>query len=665
MSGKKRILCAYIMFEVKGVAKVNLAVQPTEFDVHLYHEGNLFRSYSIFGAHQVTVEGIEGVRFCVWAPHAKGVSVVGDFNKWNGSQHSMVKVNEEGIWMTFIPELEQGTIYKYEIITQSNQKKLKADPYAFFSEVRPNTASIVYSLAGYKWNDQYWRRKKKQQNIYERPLCIYELHAGSWRTHEDGSLYTYSELAQELIPYIAEQGFTHIELLPVIEHPLDRSWGYQGTGYYSATSRYGTPKELMNFIDECHKNNIGVLLDWVPGHFCKDEHGLYMFDGEPTYEYKKEPDRENYVWGTANFDLGKPEVQSFLISNALFWLEYFHIDGFRVDAVANMLYWQNSSGKAVNDGAVSFLKKLNEAVFESDETVLMMAEDSTDWPLVTAPTYEGGLGFNYKWNMGWMNDVLTYMEAGVERRPYLHDKMTFSLMYAFNENFILPLSHDEVVHGKKSLLNKMPGDYWRKFAQLRLLYGYFFAHPGKKLLFMGGEFGQFDEWKDLEELDWMLYDFDMHCNLNGYMKDLIKIYKRSKPLYELDHNPDGFEWIDVNNHHQQIFSFIRKSKENQEIFIVVSNFSEHPYHSYKVGVPVETEYIEVINSDDEVYGGSGIVNKKALKSVDESFHGQPFCIEMNIPPFGISILRAKRKRGERKQHVKKEMRSDVIGRRKR
>lgn len=665
MSGKKRILCAYIMFEVKGVAKVNLAVQPTEFDVHLYHEGNLFRSYSIFGAHQVTVEGIEGVRFCVWAPHAKSVSVVGDFNKWNGSQHSMVKVNEEGIWMTFIPELEQGTIYKYEIITQSNQKKLKADPYAFFSEVRPNTASIVYSLAGYKWNDQYWRRKKKQQNIYERPLCIYELHAGSWRTHEDGSLYTYSELAQELIPYIAEQGFTHIELLPVIEHPLDRSWGYQGTGYYSATSRYGTPKELMNFIDECHQNNIGVLLDWVPGHFCKDEHGLYMFDGEPTYEYKKESDRENYVWGTANFDLGKPEVQSFLISNALFWLEYFHIDGFRVDAVANMLYWQNSSGKAVNDGAVSFLKKLNEAVFESDETVLMMAEDSTDWPLVTAPTYEGGLGFNYKWNMGWMNDVLTYMEAGVERRPYLHDKMTFSLMYAFNENFILPLSHDEVVHGKKSLLNKMPGDYWRKFAQLRLLYGYFFAHPGKKLLFMGGEFGQFDEWKDLEELDWMLYDFDMHRNLNGYMKDLIKIYKRSKPLYELDHNPDGFEWIDVNNHHQQIFSFIRKSKENQEIFIVVSNFSEHPYHSYKVGVPVETEYIEVINSDDEVYGGSGIVNKKALKSVDESFHGQPFCIEMNIPPFGISILRAKRKRGERKQHVKKEMRSDVIGRRKR
>lgn len=665
MSGKKRILCAYIMFEVKGVAKVNLAVQPTEFDVHLYHEGNLFRSYSIFGAHQVTVEGIEGVRFCVWAPHAKSVSVVGDFNKWNGSQHSMVKVNEEGIWMTFIPELEQGTIYKYEIITQSNQKKLKADPYAFFSEVRPNTASIVYSLAGYKWNDQYWRRKKKQQNIYERPLCIYELHAGSWRTHEDGSLYTYSELAQELIPYIAEQGFTHIELLPVIEHPLDRSWGYQGTGYYSATSRYGTPKELMNFIDECHQNNIGVLLDWVPGHFCKDEHGLYMFDGEPTYEYKKESDRENYVWGTANFDLGKPEVQSFLISNALFWLEYFHIDGFRVDAVANMLYWQNSSGKAVNDGAVSFLKKLNEAVFESDETVLMMAEDSTDWPLVTAPTYEGGLGFNYKWNMGWMNDVLTYMEAGVERRPYLHDKMTFSLMYAFNENFILPLSHDEVVHGKKSLLNKMPGDYWRKFAQLRLLYGYFFAHPGKKLLFMGGEFGQFDEWKDLEELDWMLYDFDMHRNLNGYMKDLIKIYKRSKPLYELDHNPDGFEWIDVNNHHQQIFSFIRKSKENQEIFIVVSNFSEHPYHSYKVGVPIETEYIEVINSDDEVYGGSGIVNKKALKSVDESFHGQPFCIEMNIPPFGISILRAKRKRGERKQHVKKEMRSDVIGRRKR
>ncbi|TYR82797.1 1,4-alpha-glucan branching enzyme [Priestia megaterium] len=631
--------------------------------MHLYHEGNLFHSYSIFGAHRIFIEGVEGVRFCLWAPHAKSVSIVGDFNEWDGYNHRLDKVNDQGIWSTFIPHLGENILYKYEIITANGDKLLKADPYAFHSEKRPHTASKVYSLNGYKWKDQYWKRKKKQQLIYEKPICIYELHIGSWRVHEDGTLYTYKDLAEELIPYICEQGFTHIELLPLVEHPLDRSWGYQGTGYYAATSRYGSPKDLMYFIDQCHQKNIGVILDWVPGHFCKDQHGLYMFDGQPTYEYGNELDRENYVWGTANFDLGRPEVQSFLISNAIFWMEYFHIDGFRVDAVANMLYWPNSSEKVVNELAVAFLKKLNEAVFSYDPTVLMMAEDSTDWPLVTSPTYAGGLGFNYKWNMGWMNDVLTYMESDVHKRHDLHDKLTFSLMYAFNENFILPLSHDEVVHGKKSLLNKMPGDYWQKFAQLRLLYGYFITHPGKKLLFMGGEFGQFDEWKDLEDLDWQLYEFDMHRQLNKFVKELLKVYKRSKPLYELDHSQSGFEWIDVHNRNQKIFSFVRKSKNDQDMLVIVCNFSEIPYHSYKVGVPLLTDYIEVINSDSHEFGGSGVTNKKPLKAIEKTYHGLPYHIEMDIPPFGISVLRTKKKRGERRRHVKKEVRSDVTSRR--
>ncbi|AQX53397.1 1,4-alpha-glucan branching enzyme [Priestia flexa] len=644
---------------------MNSTVQPTDFDIHLYHEGNLFHSYKLFGAHKLTINSTEGVRFSVWAPNASAVSIVGDFNEWNGLNHRLERLNSEGIWTIFIPYLEENMIYKYEITTRDGTKLLKADPYAFHSEVRPHTASKIYYLEGYKWGDQYWKRKKKQQTIYKKPMCIYELHAGSWKVHEDGELYTYRELAEELIPYVIEQGFTHIELLPLVEHPLDKSWGYQGTGYFSATSRYGSPHDLMYFIDQCHQSSIGVLLDWVPGHFCKDAHGLYMFDGSPTYEYKNELDRENYTWGTANFDLGKPEVQSFLISNALFWLEYFHIDGFRVDAVANMLYWPNSHELVENQYAVQFLRKLNEAVFAYDSTILMMAEDSTDWPLVTAPTYDGGLGFNYKWNMGWMNDVLTYMEADIHQRANLHEKMTFSLMYAFNENFILPFSHDEVVHGKKSLLNKMPGDYWRKFAQLRLLYGYFIAHPGKKLLFMGGEFGQFDEWKDASDLDWQLYDFDMHQSLNSYFKELLKIYKRSKPLYELDHQEEGFSWIDVNNREQKIFSFIRTSTNSQDKLVVVCNFSDVPYHAYKVGVPLNTEYVEVINSDHVDFGGSGVVNPKPLKVIEEGFHGLPFHIEMDVPPFGISIMRTKKKRGERRNNVKKEVRSDVVGRRKR
>lgn len=642
-----------------------IATTPTDFEVHLFHEGSLYKSYELFGAHVIKEKGITGTRFCVWAPHAREIRLVGSFNNWNGSDHSLIKVSEQGVWAIFVPVNLEGHLYKYEIVTSNGDVLLKADPYAFYSELRPRTASIVYSLQGYKWNDRAWQRKKLRKPIYDQPMFIYELHLGSWKKKRNGSFYTYQELADELIPYIVDHGFTHIELLPLVEHPLDRSWGYQGIGYYSVTSRYGNPHDFMEFVDRCHQAGIGVILDWVPGHFCKDAHGLYLFDGEPTYEYANIQDRENPVWGTANFDLGKREVRSFLISNALFWLEYFHIDGFRVDAVANMLYWPNSDALHPNPYAIEFLQKLNEVVFAYDPSVLMIAEDSTDWPRVTSPTYEGGLGFNYKWNMGWMNDILTYMEATPEQRKSLHHNVTFSLLYAYSENFILPFSHDEVVHGKRSLLNKMPGEYEQKFAQLRLLYGYLATHPGKKLLFMGSEFGQFDEWKDLEQLDWMLFDFEMHRKMNEYVKELMKFYKRYKPLYELDHSSEGFEWIDVHNAEQSIFSFVRKGKKENDLLIVVCNFTPIVYHDYKVGVPSRATYKEVFNSDATAFGGSGYVNKKALVAIEEPFHGKPYHLQMTIPPFGIAVLRPMRKREERSEDGKEKVHRHVIGRRSR
>ncbi|MCD7032598.1 1,4-alpha-glucan branching enzyme [Metabacillus sp. GX 13764] len=636
---------------------------PTDLQVHLFHEGSYFRSYERFGAHPKEKDGMCGTEFCIWAPHAKEVRVAGDFNEWNGKDHVLAKVNSQGIWAGFFDDIKEGDLYKFEIVTSAGAVILKSDPYAFYSEERPNTSSIVYNLEGYSWEDQKWQKKRLKQPLYNRPMFIYEVHLGTWNKKKDGSLYSYSEIADQLIPYIKEHGFTHIELLPLVEHPYDRSWGYQGTGYYSATSRYGTPHELMGFIDQCHQNDIGVIMDWVPGHFCKDAHGLYMFDGEPVFEYPEFKDRENLVWGTANFNLGKTEVQSFLISNALFWIEYFHIDGFRVDAVANMLYWPNNNEHFENHFTVKFLQKLNEAVFEKDPATLMIAEDSTDWPMVTGPAYDGGLGFNYKWNMGWMNDVLTYMEAEPYERKHLHSKITFSLMYTFSENFILPLSHDEVVHGKKSLLNKMPGDYWQKFAQLRLLYGFMAAHPGKKLLFMGGEFGQFDEWKDLSALDWMLEDYEMHQKVRIYFKELLNIYKKQKPLYELDHQPEGFEWIDADNAEQSIFSFIRKGSSPGEMLVVICNFTAETYHDYKIGVPLETRYKEILNSDHQDFGGSGQINKKDLPAESGEMHGKDFYVSMTVPPMGISILRAVKKRGE--INNEKKLRSNAPGRGKR
>lgn len=638
---------------------------PTDYQLHLFHEGTFFEGHKLFGAHVVEEDGRIFTRFCVWAPHAEIVRLVGEFNGWNGEGYTLHRVNNEGVWFIHLNEDLQGSLYKYEIFTKDGKVLLKADPYSFFSEVRPNTASVVYSLDGYQWNDGRWMQKKEKKQLFSEPAVIYEVHLGSWKKKEDGSLLSYKELAEELIPHVVEHGFTHIELLPVIEHPLDASWGYQGTGYYSATSRYGTPHEFMYFIDQCHQHNIGVILDWVPGHFCKDAHGLYQFDGTNLYEYETESDRENRVWGTANFDLRKSEVQSFLISNAIFWMEKYHIDGFRVDAVANIIYWPNRNGKEENPFGLRFLQNLNKVVSQYDPSFLVMAEDSTDWPQVTSPVHYGGLGFHYKWNMGWMNDVLTYMETAPVKRSTVHGKMTFSLLYAFSENFVLPLSHDEVVHGKKSLLNKMPGDYWQKFAQFRLLLGYMMAHPGKKLLFMGFELGQFSEWKDKEQLDWHLLDYEMHKKANDYVKELVKVYKRSKPFYELDHLHEGFEWIDVNNTNQSIFSFTRKGLKEDDFLIIVCNFTAATYHDYRIGVPKQGSYREILNSDMGDFGGSHCINKRVLKTEEQEFHGKPYSLKMSVPPFGISILRPVKHRKERKGNGKEKVRSHAAGRRKR
>jgi 1,4-alpha-glucan branching enzyme len=638
---------------------------PTDYQLHLFHEGNFFNSHQLFGAHILKNTGKISTRFCVWAPNAKFVRLVGDFNNWSGKGYELQKINNEGVWVIVVDKDLNGCLYKYEIFSQTGERLLKADPYAFASEIRPNTASVVFSFEEYQWNDANWMLQKEQENFLSAPAVIYEVHLGSWRKKETGDFLSYRELAEELVPYLKEHGFTHIELLPLVEHPLDESWGYQGTGYYSVTSRYGSPDDFRYLVDYFHQHGIGVILDWVPGHFCKDAHGLYRFDGTHLYSYLNPQERENHVWGTANFNLGKGEVQSFLISNAFFWMDYFHIDGFRMDAVANIIYWANSVRQEENLIGIQFLKKLNKEVKQYNSHFLMIGEDSTDFPRVTTPVQYGGLGFDYKWNMGWMNDMLQYMQTPPAFRKDVHTKVSFSLLYAFQENFMLPFSHDEVVHGKKSLLDKMPGDYWEKFAQLKLLLGFMFAHPGKKLLFMGFELGQFSEWKDKEQLDWNLLDFDMHRKLNSYVKELISFYKRTSSLFELDHLQDGFEWVDVNNSNQSIFSFIRKGKSVNDFSIIVCNFTKVSYQDYLVGVPYHGEYLEIFNSDEKKYGGSGIVNKKKILASNEPFHSRPFSLNVNVPPFGFFIIRPVKKRKERKGNGKEKVRSHAVGRRER
>ncbi len=624
---------------------------PSSEDLYLFHEGTLYHSYRMMGAHVTNVQGVAGVRFTVWAPNACAIRVLGDFNGWDGTGCGMERVDSNGVWTLFVPGASEGNHYKYEIHASDGRIRLKADPYAFYSELRPGTASRVYDLRGYNWQDQQWQRNKRQTSSYNRPLSIYEVHLGTWKKRDQSNeeLYTYKELAEELVDYAAEMGYTHIELMPLAEHPFDRSWGYQATGYYSVTSRYGTPKDFMHFVDRCHQKGIGVIMDWVPGHFCKDDHGLRQFDGQPVYEYADPLKAEKLEWGTLTFDFGRKEVVSFLISNAVFWMDLYHIDGIRVDAVASMLYLsfgrppelavKNEWGGDDNPHAIAFLRKLNQVIFSYYPQALMMAEDSTDWPLVTAPVHKGGLGFNFKWNMGWMNDMLRYIQLDPVHRRWHHNLITFSFMYTFSENYILPLSHDEVVHGKRSLLHKMPGDYWQKFANLRVLFGYMMGHPGKKLLFMGGDFGQFDEWKDLEDLDWFLLDYELHGKMHRYVRELNQFYQRQPALWELDHQLDGFRWINPHDESQSVVVFQRKGCNPQDDLILVCNFTPTVHPDYRIGVPHPGVYQVLFNSDALEYGGSGQSNRDEILSEPREWHQMPCSLSVVVPPLAAIYLK--------------------------
>lgn len=617
------------------------------FKFDRFIKGQCYDSYEYFGCHLGERYGHEGAYFKIWAPAAEEVSVVGSFNDWDGRESRMHKDNH-GIWSIFIKGVVEGDYYMYRVVGADDKEVLKSDPYSFYSQLRPGNASIVANLEKYKWNDDGWFDKRKATNVFKSPLNIYELHAGSWKTHDDDKLYNYKELAEELVDYAYDMGYTHIELMPLTEHPLDESWGYQTIGYYSVTSRYGTPEEFMYFVDRCHEKGIGLILDWVPGHFCKDEHGLYKLDGTFLYESMDESRRENYDWGTANFDFDKLHVHSFLISNALFWFKKYHIDGIRVDAVANMMYLNygkkhslgltNKFGGDENIEAIEFLKKLNEVVFKKVDNPLMIAEDSSIRSMVTAPTYTGGIGFNYKWNMGWMNEILKYIERDAVHRKWHHNSVTFTMTYAYNENYVLPLSHDEVVHGKKSLLNKMPGDYWQKFAGLRVLLGYMMGHAGKKLLFMGGEFGQFIEWNCKKQLDWLLLDYPAHKSMQHYVKALNHLYLNEKALWELDHSEDGFTWIDHQNYEQSIISFMRTAEDGSHV-IVICNFTPVVHYDYKIGVPELKQYKEIFNSDSKEFGGSGQIVESNLQAFSEEWNSQPYHIKTKISPLGFVVLK--------------------------
>ena len=625
-----------------------------DFDLYLFHQGTNFHTYEMLGAHYTEKDGKRGVRFAVWAPHARAVSVVGDFNGWDTRVHEMERLSDGETWATFIPGLPSGTVYKYAIDPPwGGPRIMKADPYGFYAEKKPLTASRTYDFPDYKWRDGEFLAAKEKGTSYEKPMLTYEVHLGSWRRHLEGGYLTYRELADQLVSYAKEMNYTHIELMPLLEHPFDGSWGYQATGYYAVTSRYGPPEDFMYFVDTAHLAGISVIMDWVPGHFCKDDQGLRMFDGVNLYESDNEQRAENRGWGTTNFDYGRTEVQSFLISNALFWLEEYHIDGLRIDAVANMLYlnygredgdWlPNKYGGSGNLEAMDFLKKLNEAVFQYVPTALMIAEESTSWPMISKPIWMGGMGFNYKWNMGWMNDILKYMSTDPIYRKWNQDKLTFSLMYAFSENFVLPLSHDEVVHGKCSLIEKMPGDYWQKFAGLRAFFGYWMAHPGKKLLFMGGEFGHFIEWNFDDSLDWHLVEgYPKHKEMLRYSRELNLFYLENPAFWQVDFDWRGFEWIDCSDMDHSILVFLRRAKNGRDFVVVVSSFTPEVHYGYRIGVPEPGTYVEVFNSDDAKYGGSGVTTGAPHVTEPIPWHNRGQSIAVTIPPLSTVYLKIKR-----------------------
>ena len=614
--------------------------------MYLFNQGVNYESWKMLGAHKKTLsDGKQGYLFSVWAPNAKSVSVVCDQNGWDKKAGIMHKHQNSGIWELFIEGVTEGQNYKYSVEPYRGETMLKADPFAFYSEVRPANASVTVDLT-YSWNDSAWVEHRMETEPYDKPMNIYEMHFGSWKTHDDGSYLTYTEMIDKLIPYVKKMGYTHIEVMPICEYPYDGSWGYQVTGYYSANSRYGKPTELKAFIDACHKEGIGVIMDWVPAHFPKDGYALSKFDGEPLFEHPDSRRGEHYEWGTLVFDWTRTEVYSFLISNALFWLTEYHLDGLRVDAVSSMLYldynrkdgeWlPNKYGGKENLEAIDFLQKLNTAVFERFPNVLMIAEESTAWGGVTKPAHEGGLGFNFKWNMGWMHDVLDYMSTDPLFRKGNHNKLTFSMMYAFAENYILALSHDEVVHGKRSLIDKMWGSYEEKFAQLKLLYAYMYAHPGKKLLFMGSEFGQFVEWKFDEQLDWALDQYETHHKMSKFSEDINAFYKEHSSFYEIERELDGdwkgFRWLVADDDAYSVLAFMRTNRKRDEDIVVVLNFTPVERKKYVIGVPYAGEYSVVLNTNAKVYGGDGKgARKRTAKK--KANHGFSYSIELDLPPF--------------------------------
>ena len=634
---------------VKGVSWLS------EEDIFLFNEGSHYRLYEKLGAHPATVSGKEGAYFAVWAPNARHVSVTGDFNGWNKMSHPLQPKASSGIWEGFVEGIPEGSIYKYHIESRYKSYNVdKADPFAFYAETPPKTGSVIYRL-DYEWGDSDWMKTRRPHNSIYAPISIYEIHLGSWkRKVEEDRFLTYRELAPELTEHILKTGFTHVEFLPIMEHPFYGSWGYQITGYFAPTSRYGTPRDFMYLVDYLHQNGIGVILDWVPSHFPTDQHGLGYFDGTHLYEHEDprkgfQPDWQSYI-----FNYGRSEVRSFLISSALFWLDKFHVDGIRVDAVASMLYldysrkkdsWiPNEYGGRENLEAIAFLKKLNEAVYQYYPDTQTIAEESTAWPMVSRPTYVGGLGFGMKWDMGWMHDTLQYMSRNPVHRKYHQNEMTFRMLYAFNENFVLPLSHDEVVYGKGSLLGKMPGDDWQKFANYRLLLGYMYTQPGKKLLFMGAEFGPWNEWNHDDSLDWHFLEYDRHLQLQNWLIELNKFYRAEPAFHELDCDPGGFEWVDASDALQSILTYLRKGSSTGDIIITVCNFTPTVHTGYRIGVPRGGIWKEVLNSDGLQYGGSDQQNLASLRAEKIPWHGRSHSIEIIVPPLSIVCFASRRKR---------------------
>ncbi len=623
----------------------------SEYDTYLFNNGNNYNIYEKLGSHLRTVNGVEGVSFVVWAPNAKSISVVGNFNNWDARRSMMRLLGESGVWEIFIPGLKEFDIYKYHVKFQDGRIVEKTDPYGNFTELRPDKASVIYDINGFEWHDDEWIKRRETEDVYNLPVNIYEVHIGSWmRVPEEGDRFlTYSELSDKLVKYVKEMNYTHVEFMPVMEYPFDGSWGYQVTGYYAPTSRYGTPKEFMKLVDTLHKNNIGVIMDWVPAHFPRDENGLARFDGTALYEHEDFRRGEHIEWGTYIFNYGRNEVRNFLIANAVFWIKEYHIDGLRVDAVASMLYldycrgegqWlPNKYGGRGKLGACEVIKNMNSIINKKYKGVLMIAEESTSWEGVTRNADYDGLGFSLKWNMGWMNDFLSYIKKETVHRKYHHNLLTFSLMYAFSENFVLVLSHDEVVHMKGSMMYKVPGDMWQKTANLKTAYGYMYGHPGKKLMFMGNEIGQFSEWSEARSLDWHILDNEYHRNLQTYIKDLNKFYMEEPALWQRDFDGRAFEWIECDDSERSIVSFTRRGHKIEDQLSIVCNFTEIVYDDFIMGVPEEVDYVEAFNSDDMKYGGTGRLNRGVIKNRHCGCNRCPNSVKITLPPLGFVVLK--------------------------